>query len=214
LFDNRGELSPETRSGERVRIIAGEARGRRLLEPRDSSIRPPLDRIRESVFSMLLGSFEGRTVLDLFAGTGSFGLEAVSRGARSAVFVESSRAGLVLLRKNIESLGFLSRAEVLQGDALRLPDLSSRSPGEIALVFFDPPFKMFRQDQTGERAGQDDRKVLARVAEALSSPALAPDARVVLRIPSSWRGEIAITPKEKRIYGESAVLVYDRAETL
>ena len=194
-----------------MRIIAGEARGRRLLEPADRSIRPPLDRIRESVFSILLGAFEDRSVLDLFAGTGSFGLEALSRGARRASFVESSRAGLALLRKNIRSLGFEARSEVIMGDALRVPDLSGTDRSGIALVFLDPPFKMFRDDRTPGGVRDDASRVFDRVREALSSPSISSGGIVVLRIPSSWRGEPPVPPRERRKYGESAVLIYERA---
>jgi len=193
-----------------VRIIAGEARGRRLLEPADRSIRPPLDRIRESIFSILLGAFEDGSVLDLYAGTGSFGLEALSRGARRATFVESSKAGVALLRKNIRSLGFETRSEVIQGDALRVPDLSGADRAGIALVFLDPPFKIFREDPA-PGGGNDAPKVFDRVNEALSSPSIPPGGIVVLRIPSSWRGEPPVSPRERRDYGESAVLLYERA---
>ena len=194
-----------------MRIIAGEARGRRLLEPADRSIRPPLDRIRESVFSILLGAFEERSVLDLFAGTGSFGLEALSRGARRAAFVESSKAGLALLWKNIRSLGFEARSEVIGGDALRVPDLSGADRAGIALVFLEPPFNMFRDDRAPGGVPSDAPKVFDRVGEALSSPSISPGGIVVLRIPSSWRGEPPVPPRERREYGESAVLIYERA---
>jgi 16S rRNA (guanine966-N2)-methyltransferase len=194
-----------------VRIIAGEARGRRLLEPADRSIRPPLDRIRESIFSILLGVFEDHSVLDLFAGTGSFGLEALSRGARRATFVESSKAGAALLRKNIRSLGFETRSEVIQGDALRVPDLSGADRAGMALVFLDPPFKIFREERTPGGVRSDAPKVFDRVNEALSSPSVSPGGIVVLRIPSSWRGEPPVPPLERRDYGESAVLLYERA---
>ena len=194
-----------------MRIIAGEARGRRLLEPADRSLRPPLDRIRESGFSILLGAFEEHSVLDLFAGTGSFGLEALSRGARRASFVESSRAGLALLRKNIRSLGFEARSEVIMGDALRVPDLSGTDRSGIALVFLDPPFKMFRDDRTPGGVRDDASRVFDRVREALSSPSISSGGIVVLRIPSSWRGEPPVPPRERRKYGESAVLIYERA---
>jgi len=194
-----------------VRIIAGEARGRRILEPADRSIRPPLDRIRESIFSILLGAFEESSVLDLFAGTGSFGLEAVSRGARRATFVESSRAGAALLRKNIRTLGFEARSEVIEGDALRVPDLSGADRAGIALVFLDPPFKMFREDRPPGGVEGDASKVFDRARAALSSPSVSPGGIVVLRTPSSWRGEPPLPPRERREYGESAVLIYERA---
>ena len=118
-----------------MRIIGGEARGRRLLSPPDRSTRPPLDRIRESIFSQLEGSFEGRTVLDLYAGTGSLGLEALSRGARHALFVESAPACLSVLERNLRLVGFASRARVLRASAIETPDLSRVEDAGFALVF-------------------------------------------------------------------------------
>lgn len=184
-----------------MRIIQGEARGRKLVEPRGASVRPPLDRIRESVFSILGGAFEGEGALDLFAGVGSFGLEALSRGARRATFVDSAPASIALLEKNIENLGFGPRSTVLRGDALRTPDLGRRGEREFAVVFMDPPFKMFDDPAEVER-------VFSRVREVLASRALLPEGRVVLRHPSRFHGDPPIPPRERREYGESTVLIF------
>ena len=123
-----------------MRIIAGEAKGKKLAPPSDDSIRPALDRIRESVFATLEGSFENGKVLDLFAGVGSLGLEAISRGARRAVFVDQAKRSLSILKKNIEFLGFTSRCEVIAANALEQPDILALEPESYALIFMDPPY--------------------------------------------------------------------------
>jgi 16S rRNA (guanine(966)-N(2))-methyltransferase RsmD len=181
-----------------MRIIAGEARGRRLLTPSDKATRPPLDRIREAIFTVLEGTFEQGVVLDLFAGTGSFGLEAVSRGARSCVFVEKSRESLALLQRNITSTGFSSRCRVLQGNALRVPDLGTLEPSSLSLVFLDPPFESFQAEES--TAG-----VFSRLGELLQSPALRDSASVLLRHPSRYTGEYPAAARETRRFGMSVV---------
>jgi len=184
-----------------MRIIAGEARGRKLVSPRDASVRPPLDRMRGSIFQVLEGTFEGRAVLDLYAGTGSMGLEAVSRGARRATFVENAESSLRILRKNIERTGFLSRCEVLRGDALWVPDLAGVAP--FALVFLDPPFRCFSEEGGPER-------ILSRVRAIIESDALERGGNVMLRYPAEHRGPISLPVAESRTYGESVVLRFEK----
>jgi len=121
-----------------VRIIAGQWRGRLLDAPPGQGTRPSADRVRETLFSMLtsrLGSFEGLRVADLFAGSGALGLEALSRGAAFAAFVETDSAAAAVIRRNVERLGAGERARILGGSALALP---SSDPWD--LVFADPPY--------------------------------------------------------------------------
>lgn len=121
-----------------MRIIAGEWRGRSIEAPPGSSTRPTADRVRETLFSMLasrLGSFEGLRVADLFAGSGALGLEAMSRGAASATFVESETEAVASIRRNAEKLGATARTSVIAGSALTLP-----SAEPFDLVFADPPY--------------------------------------------------------------------------
>src|SRR2546422_4878742 len=115
----------------RMRIIGGEARGRPIRTPAGRETRPALDRVRESVFAILGERLEGASVLDLFAGAGGFGLEAVSRGAHRVVFVERDPAALRVLERNIRDLGFGGRAEVVKGDALR----RSSAEGPYDVIF-------------------------------------------------------------------------------
>ncbi|MCR9180947.1 MAG: RsmD family RNA methyltransferase, partial [Erythrobacteraceae bacterium] len=103
-----------------MRIVAGEWRGRKLVAPKGEATRPTADRMRETLFSMLtsrLGSFEELTVADLFAGSGALGLEALSRGAGSCLFVEQDRAAIDAIRTNITALGAGLRARVEAGSA-------------------------------------------------------------------------------------------------
>ena len=121
-----------------MRIIAGEWRGRRLAAPEGMATRPTADRVRETLFSMLasrLGSFDQLRVADLYAGSGAFGLEALSRGAAHASFVEQDPRALSAIRMNIESLGASDRCRVLARSVSALP------AGEaFDLIFADPPY--------------------------------------------------------------------------
>ena len=120
-----------------MRVIAGQWRGRPLVAPKDGSTRPTADRVREALFSMLasrVGTFEGLAVADLFAGSGALGIEALSRGAASCLFVEQDRAALDALRANLEKLGV--RGDVRAGSVLALPP----APQSLDLILMDPPY--------------------------------------------------------------------------
>ena len=122
-----------------MRIIAGEWRGRKLAAPEGSATRPTGDRVRETLFSMLtsrLGSFEQLRVADLYAGSGAFGLEALSRGAAFACFVEQDAQALDAIRANLDSVGASERSRILARSAASLP---AEEPFD--LVFADPPYE-------------------------------------------------------------------------
>ncbi|MCQ3812001.1 MAG: 16S rRNA (guanine(966)-N(2))-methyltransferase RsmD [Acidimicrobiia bacterium] len=123
-----------------LRIISGEARGRRLSTPEGMEVRPTTSRVREAVFNSLhsQGWLEGADVLDLFAGSGALGLEAVSRGAASATFVESALSALATLKTNIESTGFDGRCRVVPGDVMK--ELL-RLDREFDIALCDPPYQ-------------------------------------------------------------------------
>lgn len=125
-----------------MRIVGGEFRGRPLATPRSQAIRPTTDRTRESLFNILTHAYPdavgGARVLDLFAGTGAVGLEALSRGAAAALFVETSVEGRGLLRTNIEALALQGRAKVFRRDATALGSAGTIEP--FGLVFADPPY--------------------------------------------------------------------------
>ncbi|MEY3655850.1 MAG: hypothetical protein RL114_208 [Actinomycetota bacterium] len=121
-----------------MRVVAGDLRGRRIEAPTSDATRPTTDMVREAVFNALrsLDVVEGARVLDLFAGTGAMGIEALSRGAAHCVFVERDRDALVVLKKNISALGLSDRASVLAIDAMTA---ASRQP-DIDLIIADPPY--------------------------------------------------------------------------
>ncbi len=125
-----------------MRIVAGKFRGKQLNSPSDDSIRPTADRVRESVFNILgsrLGPvLEGKRVLDLFAGTGALGLEALSRGAAHVTFVETGAEGRGLIRDHIEAFGVAGISKLLRRDATALG--TPGSFGQFDLVFLDPPY--------------------------------------------------------------------------
>jgi 16S rRNA (guanine966-N2)-methyltransferase len=123
-----------------VRIIAGTFGGRRLTAPKGDVARPTQDRVREAWFSILGADVVDARVLDLFAGSGALGLEALSRGARSAVFVEKARASLVALEANITALDLADATRVVKGDALKFA--AALTPGTYDLVVADPPYDL------------------------------------------------------------------------
>ena len=120
-----------------MRIITGSARGRRLIAPEGIDTRPTSDVTKEAVFSAIHFEVEGARMLDLFAGTGQMGLEAISRGAKSVTFVESGKASLAALRANILACGFTDQCKVMAMDAIGFLKLGG---GEYDVVFMDPPY--------------------------------------------------------------------------
>ena len=125
-----------------MRVVSGEARGRRLVAPAGQDTRPTTDRVRESMFNALesLEAVAGATVLDLFAGSGALGIEALSRGAARCTFVEHDRAALAAVRANLEATGLAGRAEVVSGDAHRALTSFSAAGRRFDLALLDPPY--------------------------------------------------------------------------
>lgn len=146
-----------------MRVVAGSARGRRLVVPEGDHTRPTADRVREAVFNSLysLDAIEGARVIDVFAGSGALGIEALSRGAAHCVFAENDRRAQVALRENLDTLGFADRATVVAGDGVRTLAESS----EIDLVLLDPPYAYDAWDELlaavpgGVVAIESDREV-------------------------------------------------------
>lgn len=125
-----------------MRIVGGEFRGRSLAAPKSNGIRPTIDRTRESLFNILSHAYpeslDGTRVLDVFAGTGAVGLEALSRGCRIALFVENGVEGRGLLWENIDALGLHGRARILRRDATKLGSVNNIEPFDV--LFADPPY--------------------------------------------------------------------------
>jgi 16S rRNA (guanine966-N2)-methyltransferase len=180
-----------------MRITGGEFRSRRLVAPRSMATRPTQDRVREALFSILTsrGTFddEPARVLDLYAGTGALGLEALSRGAASAVFVEKSKDALHALRENVATLGVASRVTLVSTTCEKA--LATRLGGPFDLVFLDPPYA-------------DLVSALVVLSQVVSS--LAPLATVVLEHGSGDQaGEVlGLTLEDTRVYGDTALSLY------
>ncbi|MDQ2912225.1 MAG: 16S rRNA (guanine(966)-N(2))-methyltransferase RsmD [Chloroflexota bacterium] len=121
-----------------MRVIAGEAKGRTLVVPRGGGTRAATDRIRETLFAILEPELDGARILDLFAGAGTLGIEALSRGAARATFVERGAEAVKALRRNLATTGFAARSEVVAANVVAYLDARPRGPFDI--VFSDPPF--------------------------------------------------------------------------
>jgi len=180
-----------------MRVIAGSARGRRLAAPPGEGTRPTADRVREALFSILGPPPDSAVVLDLFAGAGTLGIEALSRGAERAVFADHSRAAARVLRKNLEELGLAGRAEVHVGDATRFAQRLARDGRTFSWIFLDPPYA----------AGLADAALAAIAAGRL----LAPDGTVVVehdrRAPPQAEHGLLLKADCRR-YGDSELTFY------
>jgi len=156
-----------------MRIISGTARGRRLKEPFGHKIRPTSDRVKESVFTIVQFDIEGRRVLDLFAGTGQYGIETLSRGAKSAVFVDSSRDSVKLIIENLKICGFADLATVHGSDAIRYLE----NEDKYDLIFIDPPYDTVLADKAIQKIVQFDKLningiIIAELSVETQSPAV------------------------------------------
>lgn len=186
-----------------MRIISGAHRGRRLTGPPEEGTRPMLDRVREAVFSTVGPRFEGARVLDLFAGTGSLGLEAFSRGASHVRFLEQGAAAFEILRSNIEALGAEEQADPRRADALDPQALVPPAQGPWDVLFLDPPYPLMRTD-TGRIS------ILTLVETALIEHS-EDDAIAILHTPSKllderdWPTTLATA---ERTYGNNTAIWY------
>jgi len=124
-----------------MRIISGASKGRKLATPKSETLRPTSDRVKESIFNILGEEVEGKLVLDLFAGTGNLGIEALSRGAKKAVFVERGRQALRLIQRNITQIGLKGRVEIIPRDANRAIGILKRKGEIFDLILMDPPYE-------------------------------------------------------------------------
>ncbi|MBQ6569789.1 MAG: 16S rRNA (guanine(966)-N(2))-methyltransferase RsmD [Clostridia bacterium] len=122
-----------------MRVITGTARGRRLITLEGLDVRPTTDKVKEGIFSAIQFDIDGRKILDLFAGSGQLGIEALSRGAQKCVFVDSSSKALNVINRNLQTTGLADKAEVYASDAL---GYLSRCRDTFDIVFLDPPYAM------------------------------------------------------------------------
>jgi 16S rRNA (guanine966-N2)-methyltransferase len=173
-----------------MRVVAGEFKGRRLRMPRGAPTRPTADRVREALFSML-GDIEGARVLDLYAGSGALGIEALSRGAAAAVFVECDARAAATIQANLDAVG--AEAEVSRVDAL---DFLKRPMSPFDLVFCDPPY------DSGPRIAEP----LAERLPAL----LSDDARIVTESDKRNPLELPFPLIRERTYGDTRIAIHGR----
>jgi len=193
-------LEPPDGENPGVRIIGGEFGGRRLRAPKGRRTRPTPDRVREALFSVLGDRVAGAHVVELFAGTGSLGLEALSRGARHAVFLERDAAALRCLEENVAALGVAGRATVQRRSAYAFAR-SANAAEPFDLVFCDPPFRSF-EEAAGRR----------RMEDLLGSLPLAPGGLVVVEHRAGALGDFsppALRPAGVRKWGSTGMALYE-----
>lgn len=181
-----------------MRIISGAFGGRRLHSPKSNRIRPTLDRVREAVFSMIAEHVPDARVLDLFAGTGAAGLEALSRGARFCCFVDSGEEALHLIRANILLCGAGESSRVLSGTVASALHRLEQEKEFFDLVFLDPPYGKGYVEKTLES--------IARIADA---GALVIAERHIKEIPTPISDLIWQKDRERR-YGDTLIEIYSR----
>ncbi len=177
-----------------MRIIGGEARSRQIDAPKGMDTRPTQDKVRESLFNILQWDLVGRSVLDLFAGSGALGLEALSRGAESAVFVDASRQAAKVIQDNVDRLGFSGKARVIRDDWKSAVGAQAYYDRNVFdLIFLDPPYSM---TNTGEMCGY-----------MLSYGILAPHALIVVEhaIETPPRLGPEFMAKDFRRYGDTGI---------
>lgn len=175
-----------------MRIISGTARGRKLYAPKSHNIRPALDKVKAAIFNILF-NVEGLTVLDLFAGTGAIGLEAISRGAAHATFVDASHEAVTIIRKNIGLCGFNDHAKIFPTKVDVAIDYFTRHGKKFDLVFIDPPYLKNLVNPT-----------LQKIADA---NILAPNGRIIVEChpkePIEDISGLALTDSRK--YGQTCI---------
>jgi 16S rRNA (guanine966-N2)-methyltransferase len=176
-----------------MRIIAGSHKGARIFAPKGRETRPTGDRVREAVFN-LVGPVDGMRVLDLYAGSGAMGLEALSRGAEHATFVEADRAAAETIVKNLDKLG-LSDATVLREDAARKLASDAAAGRRYDLVLIDPPYRMLP-------------RILAMLMTHLPA-VVAPDGIVVLESDAREEPDLPLPKRTSRRYGSVRVTVFE-----
>ncbi len=175
-----------------MRVIAGRYGGRRLQAPPGGATRPTADRVREALFSILGARVEGAAVLDLYAGSGALGLEALSRGAVRATFVESAPAAQRALRANVEALG--ADAELVRADVLRWLRGARAAARQYDLVFLDPPYRA--------------AAALGAPLSELLPPVLAGGALVVSESDRRAPLDLTLTTTDERRYGDTLIRIH------
>ena len=186
-----------TRREQKVRVISGSARGRALKAVPGMGTRPTTDKVKEAIFSMIGPYFDGGYALDLFAGTGGLGIEALSRGMSQAVFIDMEFKSIDTVKSNLKQTGFTDQAEVYKNDAERAIKALAKRDMKFDLVFLDPPYKLKHGDK------------LILTMEELGL--IGEDTVIVLEYESSYTYPEKIGSFEegrKAVYGETTVSIY------
>ena len=153
-----------------MRITGGQLKGRPLISAKGSAIRPASDKVRQALFNIIGPDLTGSAVLDLFAGTGAYGFEAISRGAKNAIFVDKSSEALLILKKNISQLGVAEQCQVKQQDLVAGESLKiTETDGYFDIVFIDPPYKLGFVVPVLKKVGYSDLLSLGGVVVAETS---------------------------------------------
>jgi 16S rRNA (guanine966-N2)-methyltransferase len=176
-----------------MRVIAGSRKGHKLAAPRGLDTRPTSDRVRENIFN-LVGPVDGARVLDLFAGSGALGIEALSRGAAGAVFVELDADAVRTIKRNLDHVR-LTGARVVHGDVLRTIAQEATAGAKYDLVLVDPPYGMLTEIQT-------------RLARHLP-PLLAADGLLVVETDARVEPELPLPVRTSRKYGQTRVTLFE-----
>lgn len=182
-----------SRENTSVRIIAGSRKGHRIAAPKGRDTRPTSDRVREATF-MLIGPVDGANVLDLFAGSGAMGLEALSRGAERSTFVESDQRAAAVIRKNLEKLR-LTGARIVTADAARALAAEGASGAKYDLVLVDPPY--------------DNYPGLENMLARFLPPILADNALVVVETDARTEPQLPLELRTSRRYGSARVTLFE-----
>jgi len=189
-----------------MRISGGQDRGRNLKSPKHGGLRPTSDKVKEALFSILRDKVEGASFLELFAGTGAVGMEALSRGAGHTVFVDASPKAERLIRENLGILGYRERSSVVTKDCLLFLRKTAFKMGPFDIVFVDPPYH--------EEAGDKALGALGEPPDEENPDCLAPDAVVVYE---HFKKHAApdkvgrLVKKKDYTYGDTALSVYDKS---
>jgi 16S rRNA (guanine966-N2)-methyltransferase len=175
-----------------MRIIAGSRKGHRIAAPKGRDTRPTSDRVREAAF-MLMGPVDGTRVLDLFAGSGAMGLEALSRGAEQATFVEADPRAAAIIQQNLEKLR-LTGARIVRADALRALAAEASAGAKYDLVLVDPPY--------------DDYSELEPMLANHVPAVLAEDGLVVVETSDRTQPQLPLEERTSRRYGSARITLY------
>ncbi|MGB9809225.1 MAG: 16S rRNA (guanine(966)-N(2))-methyltransferase RsmD [Caldanaerobacter sp.] len=177
-----------------VRVIGGIAKGRRLKTRKSKELRPATDYVKEALFNILAKDVLDCVILDLFAGIGSLGIEALSRGAKKAVFVEKDRENAALIKENLLLTGFYEQAEIYNCDVFKALPLLGRKGYRFQIIFADPPFR---------------KGLLGRVVESISEfNLLLPKGIIVTRSAFGEEDLVKRTPYREERYGDSILRFY------